>query len=745
MDEIKKNSVLIVDDDSSNIIALTHILQTDYRIHAAKNGKSAIEAAKKYLPDIILLDIIMPDLNGYEVLVVLKEFENTKNIPVIFLTGLGDKESEERGLELGAADYIYKPFKKSIIKLRIENQLRIVNQIRTIELLNSNLQNALIEVEATAHTKSIFLATMSHEIRTPMNAIVGMSELLLTEDLNPNQFGCVRDIHVSAVALLEIINDILEISKIQAGKLELVYDHYDFLLLVDNISSMVNFLIKNKDEDIVFNLLTQNDLPKCLYGDDIRLRQVLLNILGNAVKFTKKGSVQLTISTTDTSINFVIADTGMGIEEKYIPKLFDAFSQADMRRNRSQEGTGLGLSITKSLLDIMGGKISVESQYGKGTVFHITIPKVLGDEARIVQPGVDEINISAPDVKILVVDDNSINLNVACGLLKLYKINAETAISGRQAIDMIGSNHYDLIFMDHMMPEMDGIEATKIIREMGITIPIIALTANVMTSAKEEFYAIGVNDFMSKPINRSLLSQTLKTWLPPEKIIMLEEEKITANMNESPATNEFWQKIEKIKGLSLETGLDRVSGQRDIFEKSLKLTIKGIEKCDKNLSVFLASGDMRNFTIEVHSMKGTLANIGVMELAMQASALEVAGNNADMLFCNEKLQPFLDELTALKTSLINSFEEKESSLNPQEISVELTAELTTEFTTILETLKAAFDNNDFLAIDTGMANLSALKPGSALQEEIEKIKDAVLVMDYEVAVDIIQKCMEIIK
>jgi signal transduction histidine kinase/AmiR/NasT family two-component response regulator len=413
--------------------------------------------------------------------------------------------------------------------------------------------------EEVAELKSQFLANMSHEIRTPMNAIIGMSELLLLEKLNSSQHRCVQDIHISAMTLLDIINDILDLSKIEAGKFNLVPDHYDFPMLVDNICSVVRFLVKNKNINFEFN--TDDKIPNCLYGDDVRLRQVLLNLLSNAIKFTDKGFVRLNVRVTDNNIHFDISDTGIGIQEKDIPLLFNAFEQTDARKNRRREGTGLGLSISQSLIEMMGGQITVESVYGQGSVFHVAVPKVLGDETLIVRAADNASMIYAPEAKILVVDDNAINLNVACGLLWFCGIKAETAESGKQAIEMIRNKHYDLIFMDHMMPEMDGVETTEIIRGTGVVTPIIALTANVIAGAKEKFLAAGMNDMLSKPINKALLNKILETWLPVDKIKQREAVKAEAEPF-APEQEKFWKKIECIPGLSWQTGLGRVSGQR---------------------------------------------------------------------------------------------------------------------------------------------------------------------------------------
>jgi CheY-like chemotaxis protein/HPt (histidine-containing phosphotransfer) domain-containing protein len=519
--------------------------------------------------------------------------------------------------------------------------------------------------------------------------------------------------------------------------------HYDFNTFIENIDSMLRFLIRSKNIDFVIR--KEGEMPRCLYGDDNRLRQVLINILNNAVKFTDEGSVGLTISVIDTSINFTIRDTGIGIKEKDIPMLFDAFTQVDMRKNRSQEGTGLGLSITKSFIELMGGIITVESVYGQGTVFHVSIPKTLGDETLIHSTGNNEQIIYAPDAKILVVDDNAINLNVARGLLQLHNISAETATSGRQAIEMIQNNHYDIVFMDHMMPEIDGVETTKILRAAGIDLPIIALTANAITGVKEEFLSNGMNDLLTKPINKALLNQVLEHWLPAEKIIkaayneFMTEEALVADENETlgdlkKSPKNFWRKIEQIPGLSVQIGLERISGQRDVYEKSLELTIKEIEKCDKSLNNFLTINDLRNFSIAVHGMKATLANIGAMELSAQAYKLEAAANQVDTSFCVLNLPSFLEGLRNLNSSLVEAFTEIKLNHGPMEIS----SVVPTVLPTILEKLALAFNEMDFLAIDKGIENLNALNPDGALKEEIEKIKFAVLMMDYEGALEIMR-------
>jgi CheY-like chemotaxis protein/HPt (histidine-containing phosphotransfer) domain-containing protein len=404
-----------------------------------------------------------------------------------------------------------------------------------------------------------------------------------------------------------------------------------------------------------------------------------------------------------------------------------------MRKNRSKEGTGLGLAITKSLVEMMDGQITVDSVYGEGSVFHISIPKVLGDQKMIQKAGGDETIIYAPDAKVLVVDDKTINLNVACGLLQIREIDADTALSGKESIEKLRESHYDLVFMDHMMPGLDGVETTQIIRVLGFDLPIIALTANAIAGAKDEFLAGGMNDLLTKPINKALLFKILKDWLPAEKIKLEPSRTQSASKGEAETNAEFWNQIGQVKDLSVSTGLDRVSGRRDIYQKSLELTIKEIAKCDKNLNKFLSAGDLENFSIEVHGMKGSLANIGAMELSAAALELETAADRADSAFCTENLAPFLDALKALGAGIAEAF-------GAQQSVTAGAVEIPPELLPVFENLLASFKAMDFLAIDEGMERLNAFNVDSPLlKDEIEKIKDAVVVMDYEGATETIQK------
>ncbi|MCL2253423.1 MAG: ATP-binding protein, partial [Lachnospiraceae bacterium] len=385
-------------------------------------------------------------------------------------------------------------------------------QLKEIAAKEQEAEVKMKAAQVANETKSRFLADMSHEIRTPMNAVLGMSELLLQDNLNKRQLGHVLDIKTCAMSLLDIINDILDVSKIQSGKFTLVPIHYDFSIMIDNIGSIVQFLVEDKNID--FRLTMPEQGPVYLYGDNVRLRQVLLNLLGNAVKFTVNGHVELAVDFTDDTVKLTVSDTGAGIPSDSIATLFDAFEQADVEKHRDKTGTGLGLTISKSIVEMMNGQITVESVYGEGTSFHIEIPKIIGDIALIQHSDDKDINIYAPDAKVLVVDDIKTNLSVACGLLQLCGITAETAESGSEAIELIKRHQYDIVFMDHRMPGMSGIETTKVIREAGIGVTIVALTASAVVGAKEMMLDAGMDDFLWKPIKKTEMLHILKKWIP---------------------------------------------------------------------------------------------------------------------------------------------------------------------------------------------------------------------------------------
>jgi len=374
-------------------------------------------------------------------------------------------------------------------------------------------------------TKSNFLANMSHEIRTPMNVIIGMSEFLQHEKLNVRQMGFVNDIHSSAHSLLTIINDILDMSKIEAGKLALMPVNYDFSIFLDNIKSMLMYMTDKKG--LKYKFETSGEMPKYLYGDDIRLKQVITNIYGNAVKFTSKGCVSMHVNAIEDTLFFEIEDSGRGISKDEMSKIFNAFEQVGTKENRAFIGTGLGLNISKTYVEMMGGRIMVESELGQGTIFTVEIPIVKGnpDKEEANEEETDKQVLSAPGANVLIVDDNEFNLKTVEALLSLFNIKTRSVFSGHEALDIVQKEVFDIIFMDHMMPEMDGIEAANEIRKLGgkhANCIIIALTANAIYGAKEMFLANGFNSYVSKPVEMRDLKKLLLEWLPEEKITLTE-------------------------------------------------------------------------------------------------------------------------------------------------------------------------------------------------------------------------------
>ncbi|MCL2044739.1 MAG: response regulator [Treponema sp.] len=473
------------------------------------------------------------------------------------------------------------------IILSQRNNIRVMRTVLFLSLIISVMSGCLgiwlyrkkaLQSEHANQAKGDFLAAMSHEIRTPMNAITGMSELLLRRELPDEARREVHDIRQAASNLLSIINDILDFSKIEAGKLEIIPARYKLSSLVNDTGNIINIRLADKPVRFLTNI--DSTIPNNLIGDEVRLRQIIINLLSNAAKFTDSGHISLSIvgirdeagnrdqgsgtrdgcpinsgaselypdnpnsdprspvpgprspsSPRSLLLRITVSDTGRGIKPEDQKKLFSDFIQVDTKKNRAIEGTGLGLSITKRLCLAMGGDISVKSEYGKGSEFTVIMPQdidpdvpfaVIGDFDKQQNYSGNYTKESArrftiPDARILVVDDIATNLRVAEGLLAPYKTNVETCLSGAEAIERVKSEDYDLIFMDHMMPEMDGIEATAAIRAFNKNVPIIALTANAVSGMKEMFLEKGFNDFLAKPIDVSKLDETLVRWIPKEK------------------------------------------------------------------------------------------------------------------------------------------------------------------------------------------------------------------------------------
>ncbi len=497
------------------------------------------------------------------------------------------------------------------------------------------------QAQAANEAKSAFLANMSHDIRTPMNAIVGLSEIIMEESRGTRVYTNARDVRSAARDLLAIINDILDLSKVESGKMELNQTDYDIKAVVDEVVGLMDLAASRRG----LLLLCEYDktIPSRYNGDRGKIKQILINLLNNAVKFTREGHVKISVGGTpgpeagQESLVFMVEDTGCGIREEDRQRIFDNFTQVDAKRNRSVEGTGLGLSITRYMVELMGGNIRLESVYNQGTTFTVTIPQKVVDQRTLAEvPDVSARDEEAAELfttegyRVLVVDDNRVNLKVAKEFLKGYGFELEEAESGKEAIRLVRENLYDIIFMDHMMPEMDGIETVEVIRrdcgENGTAPVIIALTANAMEGVGERFLSCGFQDFLTKPMDRALLNEALMRWIPEER---------RKKREGSPALRGMNPENVYIKGIDLDAAMRYHLGSAVDFRELLDLyCIEGGRKTGLLRDLFERK-DYGRYAIEVHGLKSASANIGATKLSQMAQAHEEAANEGDEAFIEE--------------------------------------------------------------------------------------------------------------
>jgi signal transduction histidine kinase/ActR/RegA family two-component response regulator len=551
--------------------------------------------------------------------------------------------------------------------------------------------------------KSDFLANMSHEIRTPMNAISGMAELILRSGSLEQAKEYAANVKNASRSLLTIINDILDFSKIEAGKLDIVPSIYQLTSVLNDIAGMASVWIGEKPLLLVIE--ADPGLPFELYGDEIRIKQVLLNFISNAVKFTKKGNVTLKISGRKESDDAIllrasVSDTGSGITPEDLPKLFTSFSQVDTRKNRAKEGTGLGLAICKQLTELMGGEVSVESRYGEGSTFTATFPqkiinaKPMGNFVQFKNSNDAEQflpDFIAPKAKVLIVDDNEVNLAVAKGLLAPYQMEVSTVTSAADCLALLKKDRFDLVFMDHMMPVMDGMEATQIIRRTDRKTPVIALTANAVSGARETYMQNGFNSYLTKPIEVRELSAILAEHLPREYILR--------GGNSAPV-------------------------KRGVSDDTFRIILlEGRQKLPR-LRELYKQGNVRNYAIEVHALKSVAMIGGQMELGKLAETHEAAGKAGDW----QSITSSFDRLAGLYEQWLDSLAVFSGSAD----SVGSKAALPqAEISSLFSGIKESAESYDIDGVNEAVGKLKNVLLSEEERERLGKIETFAELLDYK--------------
>lgn len=534
---------------------------------------------------------------------------------------------------------------------------------------NKELLREKENAESASKAKSAFLANMSHEIRTPINGILGMDSMLLKECKDESLRDYALNIQSAGQTLLSLINDILDISKIESGKMEILPVTYSVFTVLNDCYNMVAIRAHDKNLELVMDI--SPDIPRSLFGDEVRIRQVVNNLLSNAVKYTNEGSITLSVRSEKLSVDPIqggnskqvklfiqVKDTGIGIREKDREKLFADFVRLDEKRNRNIEGTGLGLNLTKQLLDMMGGSIEVESTYGEGSVFTVCLlqqvsdEKPLGDFEKLYKQHVNVVDAAherfeAPEAKILVVDDVQMNLKVFAGLLKDTKIRIDTAMNGAEALELIQGKHYDVIFLDHMMPVMDGVEAFRRMKLLeknpnAIT-PVVMLTANAVSEARNGYMDEGFSDYMAKPIREEVLLSTLKKFLSKDLVkVVHEREEKTCNPAETVSA---MPQVALTDMLDMATGLAYCMNDKKFYKEMLDEYVKSEKTAE--LKEYFENGDLEYYRITVHAVKSTSLTIGAIKVYEDAKALEMACKEGNLDFVKQNHEAFMEEYKSL--------------------------------------------------------------------------------------------------
>ncbi|MDR1662270.1 MAG: response regulator [Azoarcus sp.] len=599
-------------------------------------------------------------------------------------------------------------------------------------------RRAALRADAANRSKSSFLARMSHEIRTPMNAIIGLSELARREYGKPKALEYVSGIKNAGAGLLAIINDILDFSQIESGNLLIHPAPYQTASLFNDALTIIRIRMSEKSLKLIVDAAP--GIPETMSGDERRVKQILLNLLSNAVKYTDSGFIKFSASGERLGENairltFIVEDSGIGIKSADLPKLFGEFMRVDEKRNTNIEGTGLGLVITRSLCRAMGGDITVGSEYGKGSVFTATLTqevadwRPMGDIAETAAARVEKQRATfvAPEAEVLVVDDFHSNLLVAEGLLAPYGMRVFTCLSGLEAVERVRERAFDLVLMDHMMPEMDGVEAIHAIRAMSgkrfRTMPVIALTANAVSGMREMFLENGFNDFLSKPIETVKLDAALRKWIPEGKRRNAPEDESAGPKTVAPPEIA----LPEIEGVDVAAGLSRIGGSPERYLELLEMFRRDARAGFALLEEMPDESSLLAFTTQVHALKSGLANVGADELSRAAALLEEAGRETDLPVIRDALPAFREALAALMAR-IGEISASAHSPDGGEAAAAKICEA-------LARLQEALDATDPDAADAALARLQALPLGGEAREAACEIADFMLTGDLRKATE----------